>query len=48
MHCLFQGTEAEGALHRLFVGKMKSYIKCINVNYESAREEEFYGRSIAP
>ncbi|KAJ1554488.1 hypothetical protein HK405_004931 [Cladochytrium tenue] len=37
-----KGTEAEGAISRLFVGKYKSYIKCINVNYESSRIEEYY------
>ncbi|KAF9438450.1 hypothetical protein BGZ76_007843 [Entomortierella beljakovae] len=37
-----KGTEAEGAIQRLFVGKMKSYIKCINVDYESSRVENFY------
>lgn len=25
------------------MGKMKSYIKCINVEYESSRVEDFYG-----
>lgn len=35
-------TAAENALSRLFVGKMKSFIKCVNVDYESAREEEFW------
>ncbi|KNC97639.1 uncharacterized protein SPPG_07108 [Spizellomyces punctatus DAOM BR117] len=37
-----KGTKAEGAISRLFVGKMKSYIKCINVPYESSRVEDFY------
>ncbi|KAF8319268.1 cysteine proteinase [Clavulina sp. PMI_390] len=37
-----KGTAAEGAINKLFVGKMKSYIKCVNVNYESARSEDFY------
>jgi ubiquitin carboxyl-terminal hydrolase 7 len=37
-----QGTKAEGSIERLFVGKMKSYIKCVNVEYESSREETFY------
>lgn len=37
-----KGTRAEGAIERLFVGKMKSYIKCVNVDYESSREETFY------
>ncbi|KAF8343945.1 cysteine proteinase [Cantharellus anzutake] len=35
-------TDAEGAINKLFVGKMKSYIKCVNVEFESARTEEFY------
>jgi ubiquitin carboxyl-terminal hydrolase 7 len=38
-----RGTEAEGAINKLFVGKMKSYIKCVDVDYESYRTEEFYG-----
>ncbi|KAG0304741.1 hypothetical protein BGZ98_005084 [Dissophora globulifera] len=37
-----KGTLAEGAIQKLFVGKMKSYIKCINVDYESSRVENFY------
>jgi ubiquitin carboxyl-terminal hydrolase 7 len=37
-----KGTKAEGAIERCFVGKMKSYIKCVNVDFESAREETFY------
>ncbi|KAJ3058009.1 hypothetical protein HDU98_005868, partial [Podochytrium sp. JEL0797] len=37
-----KGTKAEGAISRLFVGKYKSYIKCINVEYESSRIEDFY------
>ncbi|KAF8654190.1 hypothetical protein AX16_003719 [Volvariella volvacea WC 439] len=36
-----KGTKAEGAIAKLFVGKMKSYIKCVNVPYESSRVEEF-------
>ncbi len=38
-----QGTKADGAITKLFVGKMKSFIKCVNVDYESARTEEFNG-----
>lgn len=41
---LVQGTKAEGAIAKLFVGKMKSYIKCVNVEYESSRIEEFNGK----
>lgn len=37
-----KGTEAQGALERMFVGKMKTYISCINVAYESSRMEEFW------
>ncbi|KAI8821452.1 ubiquitin carboxyl-terminal hydrolase 5 [Fimicolochytrium jonesii] len=37
-----KGTKAEGAISRLFVGKMKSFITCINVPYESSRMEDFY------
>lgn len=37
-----KGTKAEGAISKLFVGKYKSYIRCINVDYESARIEDFY------
>ncbi|KAI8097769.1 uncharacterized protein BX664DRAFT_86528 [Halteromyces radiatus] len=29
-------------IKQLFVGKMKSYIKCIDVDYESSRVEDFY------
>ncbi|KAI0928557.1 hypothetical protein AcW1_005763 [Taiwanofungus camphoratus] len=36
-----KGTAAEGAIAKLFVGKMKSYIKCVNVDFESSRIEEF-------
>lgn len=41
-----QGTPADGAISKLFVGKMKSYIKCINVDYESSRVEDYYGRFV--
>jgi ubiquitin carboxyl-terminal hydrolase 7 len=37
-----KGTAADGAISRLFRGKMKSYIECININYNSNRIEEFY------
>lgn len=39
-----QGTPAEGAIPRLFKGQMKNFIKCINVDYESAVTEDFYGQ----
>ena len=37
-----KGTEAENVLPRLFSGKVRTYISCINVEYESARSEEFW------
>ncbi|KAI8073083.1 hypothetical protein BC940DRAFT_290503 [Gongronella butleri] len=37
-----KGTPADGAISKLFLGKMKSYVKCINVDYESSRVEDFY------
>lgn len=35
-------TPIENRLNDLFVGKMKSFIKCIDVPYESARTEDFW------
>ncbi|QLL30224.1 hypothetical protein HG536_0A00410 [Torulaspora globosa] len=37
-----KGTAVEGELNHLFVGKMKSYIRCINVDYQSVRTEDFW------
>ena len=37
-----KGTEAENALEQMFVGKMKTYLRCINVEYESSRIEDFW------
>lgn len=37
-----KGTEVEGKLSDIFVGRMRSFIKCINVNYESSRVEDFW------
>ncbi|KAI8149922.1 hypothetical protein BJV82DRAFT_647181 [Fennellomyces sp. T-0311] len=37
-----KNTPADGAITQLFVGRMKSYIKCINVQYESSRTEDYY------
>ncbi|CAG8767861.1 28967_t:CDS:10, partial [Racocetra persica] len=33
---------ADGAISKLFAGKVKSYIKCVNVDYESIRIEDYY------
>lgn len=32
----------QAQLKRLFCGKMESYIRCVNVDYESRRGEEFW------
>lgn len=37
-----KGTCVEGTIPKLFEGKMESFIKCKNVNYESKRSETFY------
>lgn len=37
-----KGTAAEKALPNLFVGKSKTYISCINVDFESSRIEDFW------
>lgn len=42
MEIRMKGTSAERALPDLFVGSMKTYITCINVDYESSRPEEFW------
>jgi ubiquitin carboxyl-terminal hydrolase 7 len=37
-----KGTDAENALAKLFVGRTKTYVSCINVDYESSRVEDFW------
>jgi len=37
-----KGTEFEKALPQMFSGKIKTYISCINVPYESSRIEDFW------
>lgn len=37
-----KGTDAENVLPKLFCGKLRTYISCINVNYESRRVEDFW------
>lgn len=37
-----KGTEAEMVLPKLFSGKVRTYISCINVDYESHRLEDFW------
>lgn len=37
-----KGTVVDGMTKQLFAGRVRSYIKCVNVQYESKREEDFY------
>lgn len=37
-----KGTPAENVLSGMFSGKIKTYISCINVDYESSRVEDFW------
>ncbi|SPN97218.1 probable ubiquitin-specific processing protease 21 [Cephalotrichum gorgonifer] len=37
-----KGTKGENVLPQLFSGKIKTYISCINVDYESSRVEDFW------
>jgi ubiquitin carboxyl-terminal hydrolase 7 len=42
MEAKMKGTEAENALAQMFAGKTKTYISCINVDYESSKIEDFW------
>jgi hypothetical protein len=35
-------TVMDGFIKKLFAGTVRSYIRCVNVKYESKRQEEFY------
>ncbi|KAI0021876.1 hypothetical protein F4780DRAFT_778150 [Xylariomycetidae sp. FL0641] len=37
-----KGTAAEDALPKMLSGKVKTYVSCINVDYESSRVEDFW------
>ena len=37
-----KGTSVEGTMAHLFRGTYTSYVKCVNVDFISARDEEFY------
>ena len=41
-----KGTSVDGAIGKLFLGKMKSYIRCLNVDFESSRIEDYYDISL--
>ena len=36
-----KGTQSEGTYTKLFIGRMKTYIECTNVEYKSAKIENF-------
>ena len=38
-----QGTEMEGNISKMFGGVIKNYIECVNVEFESSREEPYFG-----
>ncbi|CAG8722751.1 6005_t:CDS:2, partial [Dentiscutata heterogama] len=37
-----KNTNVDDAISRLFVGKMKSYVRCVNVNFERSCIEDYY------
>ncbi|CAG8491651.1 11949_t:CDS:10 [Dentiscutata heterogama] len=37
-----KNTNLDDAISRLFAGKMKNYVRCTNVNYESSRIKDYY------
>jgi ubiquitin carboxyl-terminal hydrolase 7 len=41
-----KGTPVEKEVPRLFCGKLKNFVKCINVNFSSERTEDFYDLSL--
>ncbi|KAJ2158993.1 ubiquitin-specific protease ubp15 [Coemansia sp. RSA 552] len=41
-----KGTVVDGAVARMFEGKMKSYIRCVDVEFESSRVENYYDISL--
>ena len=42
MESKMKGLKIEKSLPDLFVGQMKTYITCMNVDYESSRPEDFW------
>ena len=43
---IMTGTALDGTMQRLFAGAQQTFCKCVNVDYESARIEEFYELSM--
>lgn len=42
-----KGTAAEGTIERLFTGKVRNVIKCLDVQFASTRTESFYDLQLA-
>ncbi|CAG8711033.1 10758_t:CDS:2, partial [Dentiscutata heterogama] len=36
------GSKADGTISKLFAGRMKTYIKCVNIDYEFLQIEDYY------
>ncbi|CAG8532826.1 31436_t:CDS:10, partial [Racocetra persica] len=43
---IFYNTKVDGVISELFSGSIKTYIKCVNVNYEYLHVEDYYGKHI--
>ena len=41
-----RGTPQKDCIRKMFVGQTKLYVKCINVNYESSKADDFYDVSV--
>lgn len=41
-----KGTKAEGTIENLFQGKIKNFIKCVDIDFESNREEAYFDLSL--
>ena len=45
---VFQDTRAKDTISKLFIGRLKELVKCVNVDYESSRVEEFNSENTTP
>lgn len=41
-----KGTKAEGTVEKLFQGKIRNFIKCVDIEFESNREESYFDLSL--
>ncbi|CAG8822191.1 2430_t:CDS:2, partial [Racocetra persica] len=39
-------TKVDGTINKIFAGMIKTYIKCVNVDYEYQRVDEYYGETL--